>query len=69
MPRIIKDFKINSKDLQEVKEAKQTATLEEPAINQELQQSQKPKWVVPVVIGAGAILLGVVIYFVTKKKK
>ena len=66
MPRIIKDFKINPKDLQEVKEAKQTATLEESETNQ---QSKKPKWVVPVVIGAGAILLGVVIYFVTKKKK
>lgn len=65
MARSIGDFKISSKELQEIKEAKQTATIEEPTIPQ---QGQKRKWVVPVVIGAGAILLGVVIYFVTKKK-
>lgn len=65
MARSIGDFKISSKELQEIKEAKQTATIEEPTIPQ---QVQKRKWVVPVVIGAGAILLGVVIYFVTKKK-
>lgn len=35
----------------------------------EQQTTKKNKWIVPVVIGAGAIVLGVVMYFVVKKKK
>jgi hypothetical protein len=53
-----------------VQERRKDVVVETPkSATNEPQPKPKPKWIVPVVIGVGAILVGVVIYFVTKKKK
>jgi hypothetical protein len=62
---------LSERDLSKmVQEKRKDVVVETPnSATNEPQPKPKPKWIVPVVIGVGAILLGVVIYFVTKKKK